>query len=739
MKGNMLLAWVLAGAGGALLATAAQAQDIAEQRAEGRGAEAQGAGGIGADDPGIEDQELDVTRVIGVRLYDMLASEQTGGYSVDAATVGTKVPAALRDIPQSVSVVTHDAIEDQGFVTLDQLAARTPGVRVLSNDYGRSSIFARGYEYDAYSIDGLPAPMSSILGSVPSLTAFDRVEIMRGPSGLFNSTSELGGIVNLVRKRPTETFQAEVFGSLGTLDDGALGVDVAGPIDEAGRVRGRFVARSTENAQWVDDNDNRQDDLYAAVDIDLTDATELSLGIIHNAKDITVNNGQPTDADGDLLYTRRSAFYGADWNDFDSESTDVLAELTHRFANDGYGRVAARYSDRDADYNYAFGAGAVDDQGRLNAAGFGGKTDETSLSLDASYTQAFDAFGNDNEFVVGLDHKDYDQDNRQGRARGLGSSLSVGQLNDLAYVNVLDSAQAGLSGFSLTDTRSELEETGAYAKVTVRPIAPLALIAGGRFSHFSTEYDDRTSDSESSRSDSEFTPYAGAVLDLDAQHSLYASYSRVFKPQTAFNEDNDLIDPREGDQYEVGIKGSYLGGRLNARASAYQLEDSHRAAASSDPGASYSVDTGEVRIRGAELEVTGSLTDQWDLIFGYTYTDTEIEKASSARDDGIFLLMPENMVNLWSQYRFQQGMLNGLSLGGGITAMSDFSSSSGVEAPGYAVVDAMLGYEFTPQLSGQLNVYNLFDREYYLRAGGEGSFNFVGQPASALATLRYAF
>lgn len=101
--------------------------------------------------------------------------------------------------------------------------------------------------------------------------------------------------------------------------------------------------------------------------------------------------------------------------------------------------------------------------------------------------------------------------------------------------------------------------------------------------------------------------------------------------------------------------------------------------------------------------------------------------------------MPENMVNLWSQYRFNSGALDGLSLGAGVSAMSDFSSSSDIEAPGYAVVDAMLGYDFTPQLSGQLNVYNVFDREYYLRAGGSGSFNFVGQPASALATLRYAF
>lgn len=143
--------------------------------------------------PVEDDPSLETLTVTGNRLYEMLPSEVTGGYTVDAATVGTKTPAALRDIPQSVSVVTRDSLEDRNLDTLDQMARRTPGLRVLSNDDGRSSIYARGYEYDEANIDGLPAPMQSINGTVPDLAAFDRVEVMRGPSGLFNSTSEMGG------------------------------------------------------------------------------------------------------------------------------------------------------------------------------------------------------------------------------------------------------------------------------------------------------------------------------------------------------------------------------------------------------------------------------------------------------------------------------------------------------------------------------------------------------------------
>ncbi len=683
---------------------------------------------------------LDTQRVTGLRLYDMASSEESGGYSVDAATVGSKVPASLRDIPQSVSVVTHDAIEDQNFITLDQLAARTPGVRVLNNDSGRSSIFARGYEYDAYSIDGLSAPMSSLTGSVPSLTAIDRVEVMRGPSGLFNSTSELGGVINLVRKRPTDTFQGSISGSVGTLDDRSVSVDISGPIDAQGRIRGRLVTRSTEQAQWVDDNDNTLNDFYGALDIDLDENTELSLGVIHNTKDITVNQGQPVDSDGNLSYGRSSAFYGADWNSFESDSTDVIAELTHHFSSRGYGRLAARYSDRNADYEYAYSGSALSDSGDMSSvAGYAGFTDETSVSVDASYTQGFDAFGNQNEFVVGVDYKTSEADTTAARTSDLtGSSASISELNNLAYVDILGNARDGVSGYSLSRTKTTLEEQGLYGKVTLRPVAPLAVILGARISHFSADSEDRINGGSSDMQDTAVTPYGGLVYDLDADHSIYASYSKVFEPQTSEGEDGDLIDPREGEQYEIGIKGSYLDGALNARISGFQLTDSHRAASSTDSSVDYSVDSGKMRITGAELELAGNITPQWDVIFGYTYMDSEVLEAGSS--DALLMLMPNNMVNLWTQYRFEGNPLDGVSVGAGMTALSDFDNTQGtIHAPGYAVFDAMLGYQFTPRLSGQLNVYNLFDREYYVRAGSASVFNFVGRPASAVATMKYEF
>ena len=122
-----------------------------------------------------EEHRLEAITVEGNRLYDLPSSEQSGGYGVDAATVGTKTPASLRDIPQSITVLTHDYVQDRQFVTLDQAAKYTPGIHTLANDDGRSSIFSRGYEYSEYNVDGLPAPISSLWGTLPLIAAFDRI------------------------------------------------------------------------------------------------------------------------------------------------------------------------------------------------------------------------------------------------------------------------------------------------------------------------------------------------------------------------------------------------------------------------------------------------------------------------------------------------------------------------------------------------------------------------------------
>ena len=144
------------------------------------------AAAIAADDS----ETLDTIFIKTQRGYSADATENSRDYSAFAATVGTKIPATPREIPQSISIVTNQQIKDRNVETLDQLARKTPGLRVLSNDDGRSSVYARGYEYDEYNVDGLPAQMQSINGTLPNLAAFDRVEVMRGPAASLTAAAK---------------------------------------------------------------------------------------------------------------------------------------------------------------------------------------------------------------------------------------------------------------------------------------------------------------------------------------------------------------------------------------------------------------------------------------------------------------------------------------------------------------------------------------------------------------------
>ncbi|MEH3023376.1 MAG: TonB-dependent siderophore receptor [Pseudomonas oryzihabitans] len=692
--------------------------------------------------------ELDTLTIEGNRLYDMAPSEQTGGYTVDSATVGTKTPAALRDIPQSITSYTSDYIKDRNFNTLDDLAKSTAGLRVLTNDSGRSSIYSRGYEYDEYNIDGLPAPMTSIFGTVPILSPFDRVEIMRGPSGLFNSTSELGGIVNMVRKRGTEDFQGHITGRYGSWDTNYQEIDLAGPLTASKNVRGRFVASRADTNGEVDYNASTNESYYGDLDIDLSDATQISFGLIHQVKDITPNNGFPTDANGNLLDFDHSRFYGADWNYFDGKTTDGIFELTHRFDNGGYGRIAARASHRETDYLYAFTGSAVRPDQTVFINGTTRSFEQDAYSLDASYSQPFEALGQVSEFVVGTDYKHYDTDYQSGNYNGASTGAPrLGVSNASGY---RPNSIAKPARVYQTDFDSEDREFGLYSKVTFRPIERLALIGGARVSWYkgeayTTTLSSGTEAGESQKHSAFVTPYFGTVYDLDDHHSLYASYSKVYKPQNELDAQGKALDPREGDQYEVGIKGSYFNGDMNARLSIFQLTDENRAStpftANGLPISGYSVGSGKTRAKGAEIEVSGKLTEQWEMLAGYTYMDTQ---NLSGDGNTLFEAMPKHMASLWTKYTLAGGPLTGLSIGGGVTAMSDFSQTnqtSGVtvSAPGYATVDAKFSYPVTKQLTATLDVNNLLDKEYWSRVGSVSTFNFQGPSRSVMVGARYDF
>ena len=677
--------------------------------------------------------DLETVHIKGQRSYNAIATEKNGDYSSFAATVGTKIPASLREIPQSVSIITNRQVKDRNVDTFDQLARKTPGLRVLSNDDGRSSVYARGYEYSEYNIDGLPAQMQSINGTLPNLFAFDRVEVMRGPSGLFDSSGEMGGIVNLVRKRPTKAFQGHMAAGFGTHKQYKAEADVSGSLNSDGSVRGRVMAQTVGASPRPAEKNNRHETFYAAADWDINPDTVLGAGYLYQQRRLAPYNGLPADADGKLPSLPQHVFVGADWNKFKMHSHDVFADLKHYFGNGGYGKVGMRYSDRKADSNYTFAGSKLNNAGKADVAGLGTDIKQKAFAVDASYSRPF-ALGNTaNEFVIGADYNRFRSTNEQGRST-VANNIALDSFHSTPYVSLIQNARAGAHGYKHTLDTENLDKLGVYGKSVFHPADGLSLIGGGRLGHYKIESGDGKTLHKASRT--KFTGYAGAVYDLNDNNSLYASFSQLYTPQTSLGTDGKLLKPRQGNQFEVGYKGSYMDDRLNTRVSLYRLKDKN-AAAPLNPNnkkTRYAA-LGKRVMEGVETEISGAMTPKWQIHAGYSYLHSQIKTAANSRDDGIFLLMPKHSANLWTTYQ----VTSGLTIGGGVNAMSGITSSAGMHAGGYATFDAMAAYRFTPKLKLQVNADNIFNRHYYARVGSANTFNIPSSERSLTANLRYSF
>ncbi|QDL94578.1 TonB-dependent siderophore receptor (plasmid) [Paroceanicella profunda] len=655
-------------------------------------------------------------------------TEDTGSYATGLISVGEKEALAPREIPQSTTVVTRQRIEDGDYTSLDTALRQTPGILVLDNDNGRSSIFSRGFEFDYLYFNGLPAPLSSIYGTQPDLSIVDHIEILKGPSGLFAGRGEPAGSVNMRLKQASADFGGYVSATGNTFGRGRGEADITGALNDSGSLRARGVFAYENGDGFVDKQENGVLQGYGTVAYDFSPATTLTLSLSHMERDIAPFNGLPTDADGNLLDLDPDTTTAADWNDFDNTVTDYMAEFEHRFDGGGFVKASGRFSDRDVDFLYAYAGSAADADGNVNGLSWLARDyQEQSLALDVYTSLPYTLAGLRGNVIVGADYQNVDSTLKQARGSIAGTyTLTDWDVSGVPAPDVTWSS----------DDDSSSNQYGLYTQLRLSPFRDVTLIGGGRLTWYDAHVTDNATGTRSDEQDinGHFTPYLGATYDVNDWATLYTSYTEIFQPQTERDRNGAMLDPREGWQVEVGAKFEFSNG-LNASLAFFNLEDTNRAVA--DPVTGDYVAQEKVRSRGIELEASGEILPGWQLAGGYTYTDTEYLNGASDGED-FSTYTPEHMLRVWTKYSFDTGVLKDVSVGGGFTAMSSFSSR-GIEAPGYGVVDLMASYDITETVALQLNVNNVFDKQYYSRVGSTSVFNFYGAPRNASLTLTTRF
>lgn len=682
-------------------------------------------------------------------------NEASGAYTPRAVEVG-KAAQSLREIPQSVTVVTRQRMDDQALRTLDEVMAQTTGV-TREESWLDTTYSARGLTIGNIRYDGGGATSTRSGSRSQDMAQFDSVTLLRGADGLFGA-GEAGGVINYTYKRALAQRQTQVLLSGGSMANYRAELDATGALNAEGSIRARLVAVTHDRKEMAEPSRLKRQMLYGTLEFDLTPETLLTLGSSHQTdRNTGFNASLPRYADGSDLGLSRNANMGAPWNWIERENTALFARLEHQLAS-GWQLKASL---RQTRFNEGVNGAEIESApapGTLVGADWWihqskSKTRETSLDLNAQ--GGFAAFGRRHDVILGADLQ---------RTRDVTRSLWP----RIGPADVFNRTPPDYPGYPLGDwtsgSQTRLQKSGLYGSVRLRPADDWAVILGGRYTlqDRSSQHDMDGSQTSQSREGHVFVPYAGVVYDLSRSTSIYASTAEIYQSQAgkfAAPLPGSPLDPVRGRTYELGIKGEWLQG-LTASAALFHTEKKGEALADPDypqtdwrGGCCYFRD-GFLRSRGIDLELTGRVSPNLQVAVGYTFNDNVNKRANDARFSTV---TPRHLFKAWGDYRFG-GSLQAWSLGAGVVAQAAHYRASGISAynpatggydgawtpyrftsPGYAVWSARLGYAIDKDWKVAVNVSNLFDKAYYSTVGYAGYGNFYGEKRAVVVSLQGRF
>lgn len=342
------------------------------------------------------------------------ATEGSGSYTTGLVSVGSKTPVSLKETPQTVSIISQQMIEDQRITTLPEAMKRAPGITVRNNNYHVQQFYSRGFGIDNVQIDGAsPMDIGTGLGTFYSdrlydMAPYDHVEVLRGASGLLGGTGDPGGIVNLVRKRPLDSYQLKLNTSAGSWDNYRHEVDVTGPLAFDGKLRGRVVAAYTDRQYFMDNRSTEKPFLYGIFEADLSDDTMLTVGGSYDKlKENGTGDGLPRYSTGGDLKLPRSTWYttGQAWSD--SYTREWFVKLDHHFNEDWKLNTSYTYSYNGSTTEGIIPYGSVDETTGTGPYWWGSYVSSWSKQqvFDVNLSGYFDAFGRQHELLVGGDYQ----------------------------------------------------------------------------------------------------------------------------------------------------------------------------------------------------------------------------------------------------------------------------------------------------------------------------------------------
>ena len=689
-----------------------------------------------------------------------IVGREATSYDSDYSFAATRTATPVQNVPQSLSIVTKEVIDDQQIYTLDEVLKNVSGANTFSgyNDYT-----LRGFRsQEARLINGLKGGFS--FWDNPLLPHIERVEVIKGPASALYANTNPGGTINMVTKKPLSSSRRSLDVTLGSYDTYRATADVTGPLTDDNSVLYRLNV-GYENTDTFRRLQSSESILVApSVSFIPNDRTRVNLDLVFSHTDTKLDRGQPIFNQSDDLTSTPIEFSLSQPGDYMRNTNFyVTASLNHEFTDRlsfSSSYVRHRY-DHDLEEHRTSNVFLPNDPTTLQLAFIKRKQERVVDNVTNYFTLDVETGAVEHEAVAGFDFFQQDENRTQWGARGdeafvtpSGDSVAGGNvgnfsLTDPTYtIEGRNSSTYEANWFSQSRTTEPIRARtyGAYIQDQLqwndlsvllslrrewyRDILPPEQLPSGQV--------DRTVEQTA------WLPRVGAVYELPRDINVYGTYAEGFQPQGTDPILNPQaggpFDPQKSQLFEVGSKATFFDGQLTATTALYQITKNNVLVSANDPAnPQRQVQRGEERSRGVELEVAGSPVPGLEVTANYAYNNAIITEAAQAENEGdVKENAPHHMGGIWSTYTVGSGVLKGLGVGAGanfVTERNTFEES--LQLPGYVVTDASIFYTVN-NFKITASVDNVLDETYWTGGYNYGRI-YPGSPRTVLMKVGYTF
>ncbi len=662
---------------------------------------------------------------LGTPALAQTATSPAPSQTEEVVVIGQRLPgssavksdAPLIETPMSVSVIDADRIDLLGQLTVNQALRYTAGITPETRGgvvtrYDQFTL--RGFAINNSFYNGLSGMYAGWYALIqPDVTTLERVEVLKGPASVLYGSSTPGGLLDLVGKRPVDHAVNSVDLTVGSRDLFGLSADLGGRVDSDGKVLYRLVATARRGDGQAVTTENERMVLAPSLTWKAGENTTLTLlGLFQRDPKSDGYGGVPAlgSVMDNPLGKVSTRFYDGEPGFERYDRTQKMAgyEVEHRFNDIFAVEQNLRWQDVETDYRQVYASALAADNRTLSRASIYSVEDAEGVAVDTRAKADFATGAVRHMALVGVDYQTQDAT----MEIGYGAAPSIDIFNPVYGQTI---AQPPV----YYDIDIDFHQTGLYAQDQMKLDRWVLLLAARHDWYKQTQTARRPLAGEQVVDQGKTTYRGGLLYHFDSGFAPYISYSQSFEPEGGVDFNGQPFDPTSGDQWEAGVKYETRDKRTLVTLSAFRLTRDNITTTDPDhPG--FSIQTGEARSRGVELEARIGLTETVEANAAYTYLDMEYTKDNSGLKGKTPTGVAENTASLWLYNTFRDGALKGLGLGAGVRYVGKTwgDAENSFKVPSYTLVDAALRYDLQSLSDGlegwrlDLSVNNLFDKEH---------------------------